>query len=211
MNLSLGFSSRGVWVRYLMESWFPFVPHPVTRSLWHMPALSFPVLVGKWWPQWGHTPPPGPRMPFPWHPVLLGRMQHMYRETQGTRGFQSFWAAPWVRLQTICLELPWLGTFAVEASILSTWRPSVDASAETAGVTSWFPFRLTGLISLLYKGLSRIFSSTAVQKLVSLAFTISHGPDCTSVSDYFKNHSFDTTDLCSKVSLCFLIHCEGFS
>ena len=25
---------------------------PLTRSLPHIPALSFPVLVGKWWPQW---------------------------------------------------------------------------------------------------------------------------------------------------------------
>ena len=51
MNLSLAFTSRGVWVRYFMESWFPFVPHPVTSSLPHMLALSFTVLLGKWWPQ----------------------------------------------------------------------------------------------------------------------------------------------------------------
>ena len=110
---------------------------------------------------------------------------------------------PGMELQTICLELSWLGTFAVEASILSTWRPSVDASAKTAGVRCWFPFRLTGLISLLNKGLSRIFSSITVQKLNSLAFTISDGTDLTFVHDYWKNHSFDTTDLCTKVSLWF--------
>ena len=116
-----------------------------------------------------------------------------------------------MELQTVCLELLWLETFEVKASILSTWRPSVDASAESAGVTGWFPFRLTGLISLLHKGLSGIFSSTTIQKLNSLAFTLSYGPDSTSVHDYWKNHSFVTTDLCSKVSLCFLIHCAGFS
>ena len=35
-----------------MERWFPFVPYPVTSSLPHMPALSFPVLLGKWCCQW---------------------------------------------------------------------------------------------------------------------------------------------------------------
>ena len=52
MYLSLGFSSRGVGVRYFMKSWFPFVPYSVTSSLPHMPALSFPVLLGKCWSQW---------------------------------------------------------------------------------------------------------------------------------------------------------------
>ena len=138
------------------------------------------------------------------------RMQPMYRRIQCTQSLQPFWASPGVGLQTICLELSWLGTFAVEASILSTWRPSVDDSAESAGVTGWFPFRLNGLTSLLYKGLSRIFSSTTVQKLNSFSFTLSYGPDLTSLHDYWKNHSCDTTDLCSKVSLCFLIHCRFF-
>ena len=61
MNLSLAFTSRGVWVRYFMESWFPFVPHPVTSSLPHMPALSFLVLPGKWWSQWIPEPSPSSR------------------------------------------------------------------------------------------------------------------------------------------------------
>ena len=127
------------------------------------------------------------------------------------RAFSLSELPPGVELQTICLELPWLGTCAVEASVLFTWRPSVDTAAKRAGVRIWFPFRLTGLISLLYKGLSRIFTNIAVQKLNSLAFTLSYGPDLTSVHDYLKNHSFDTIDFCTKVSLWFLIHCEDFS
>ena len=31
-------------------------------------------------------------------------------------------------------------------------------------IQNWFPLELTGLISLLSKGLSRVFSSTSVQK-----------------------------------------------
>ena len=49
---------------------------------------------------------------------------------------------------------------------------SGDQNAGTSGVASvlpmniqgWFPLRLTGLISLLSKGLSRVFSSTTVQR-----------------------------------------------
>ena len=34
---------------------------PVTSSLSHMTALSFPVLHGKWWPQWIPEPSPSSR------------------------------------------------------------------------------------------------------------------------------------------------------
>ena len=40
----------------------------------------------------------------------------------------------------------------------------VSASALPMNVHSWFPLRLTSLISLQSKGLSRVFSSTTVQK-----------------------------------------------
>ena len=186
--LIMGMSSRGFWVRYFMESWFPFAPHPVTSSLSHMPALSFPVLLDKWWPQWIPEPShhPGPRMPLPCLQCCWGECNACIRGPRVHRAFSLSELPPGVELQTICLYLPWLGTFSVEASVLSTWRPLVDASAEPEGVTCWFPFKLTGLISLLYKGLSRIFSSTTVQKLGSLAFTLLYGPDCTSVHDYWK-------------------------
>ena len=40
----------------------PSCPHtPITSSLPHMPSLSFPVLVGKWWPQWIPEPYPSSR------------------------------------------------------------------------------------------------------------------------------------------------------
>ena len=43
---------------------------------------------------------------------------------------------------------------------------SIDTSAIVLpmNIQGWFPFRLTGLISLLSKGLSRVFSSTTVWK-----------------------------------------------
>ena len=44
------------------------------------------------------------------------------------------------------------------------WRFSFSASVLPINIQDWFPLRLTGLISLLSKGLSRVFSNTIVQK-----------------------------------------------
>ena len=41
---------------------------------------------------------------------------------------------------------------------------SASASVLPMNIQDWFPLGLTGLISLLFKGLSRVFSSTTVQK-----------------------------------------------
>ena len=50
----------------------------------------------------------------------------------------------------------------------SSFRWPSGASASTSvlpvNIQGWFPLRLTGMISLLSKGLSRAFSSTAVRK-----------------------------------------------
>ena len=41
-----------------MQSWFPFVPTPQSPALCHIACPSFPVLLGKWWPQWISEPSP---------------------------------------------------------------------------------------------------------------------------------------------------------
>ena len=43
-------------------------------------------------------------------------------------------------------------------------RASASASVLPMNIQGWFPLGLTGLISLQSKGLSRVFSSTAIQK-----------------------------------------------
>ena len=64
---------------------------------------------------------------------------------------------------------------------------SIRASASVLpmNIQGWFPLGLTSLISLLSRGLSRVFSSTTVQK-----------DPLTSTYDYWKNHSFDYADFC---------------
>ena len=72
-----------------------------------------------------------------------------------------------------------------------------SASVLPMSIQGWFPLRLIGLISLLSKGLSRVFSSITVRKHRFF------GTQPTLWSNYLyittgKNHSFDYTDLCQQ-------------
>ena len=58
-----------------------------------------------------------------------------------------------------------------------------------------FPLKLAGLISLQSKGLSRVFSSTTIQSINSLALSLLYGSTLTSIYDYWKNHSFNYVDI----------------
>ena len=65
---------------------------------------------------------------------------------------------------------------------------STSPSNEYSGLIS---FTMTGWISLLSKGLSRVFSNTTVQKHQSSALSLLHSPTLTSIHDHRKNHSLD--------------------
>ena len=76
---------------------------------------------------------------------------------------------------------------------------SASASVPPMNIQGWFPLGLTGWISLQSKGLSRIFSSTTVQKhqffsIQSFLWSNSH------IRAWLlgKNHSFDYTNLCQQ-------------
>ena len=70
---------------------------------------------------------------------------------------------------------------------------SASASVLPMNIQGWFPFGLTGSISLLSKGLSGVFSNTTVPKC-QFFDTQPYGPTLTSIHDYWKNHSFDDMD-----------------
>ena len=62
---------------------------------------------------------------------------------------------------------PSISIFANESVLHIRWpgiEVSVSASVLTMNIQDWYPLRLTGLISLQSKELSRIFSNTTVQK-----------------------------------------------
>ena len=138
MILSLDFTSRGFWVKYFMKSWFPLVPTPQPPALCHIcllcPFQSYLVNGGPSG-SLSHLPPPGPRMPLPWPPMLLGRMQRMYRGTLCTQSLQPFGASSRGGATNYFLGAA-LVRHCCSGSIRSFHLdPSVDASAKAAGVT----------------------------------------------------------------------------
>ena len=70
---------------------------------------------------------------------------------------------------------------------------SASASVLSMNIQGWFPLGLICLI-LLFKGHSRVFSSTTVQKQIlwCLVFIV----QLISVHDYWKNQSFDYMYVC---------------
>ena len=84
----------------------------------------------------------------------------------------SRWCHPTILSSVIpfssCLHsFPASGSFPM-SQLFATGSQSNEASASASvlpmNIQGWFPFRLTGLISLQCKGLSRVFSNTTVQK-----------------------------------------------
>ena len=73
---------------------------------------------------------------------------------------------------------------------------SIEASALVLpmDIQGWFPLGLTGLISLLSKGLWRVFSSTKIQKYHFL----SAQPSLWSFVHDWKNRGFEYTELCQQ-------------
>ena len=87
-------------------------------------------------------------------------------------------------------SLPASGYFPM--SQLFTWGGQsigVSALALVLSMTiqGWFPLIRTGLISLQFKGLSRVFSNTSVQNHQFLGAQFPYGPDLTSILTTGKN------------------------
>ena len=109
----------------------------------------------------------------------------------------------------LCLQsFPASGSFPMSCPFASDGQ-SIGASATVlpVNIQDWFPLGLTGLISLLSKGLSRVVFSTTVWKHQFFGTQPSLWYNCYILHDYQKNHGFDYTDLCQQNDVCFLILC----
>ena len=113
----------------------------------------------------------------------------------------SQWCHPTISSSVVpfsfCLQSsPSWGSFQM-SQLFASGGYSIGASASVLpmNIQGWFPLGLTGLISLLSKGLSRVFFNTTVQKYQLFGAQL-YGPTLTSIHNYWKNHSFDCTDLC---------------
>ena len=132
----------------------------------------------------------------------------------------SWWCHPTISPSVVSFSsypqsFPASGSFPMSQPFVSggqSIRISASASVLPMNIQHWFPLEWTGWISLLSKGLPRVFSNTTVQKH---PFFGSH------FSLYSKSHIhtwllekpwlwLDRRFL-AKWCLCFLIHDLGFS
>ena len=89
--------------------------------------------------------------------------------------------------------IPSIRVFSNESVLCIRWPNhwsfsfNISPSNEHSGL---FSLGLTGLISLLSKRLSRVFSNTTVQKHQFSSASFLYSPTVTSIHDYWKNQSF---------------------
>ena len=115
---------------------------------------------------------------------------------------------------SFCFQsFPASGSFPM-SQLFTSGSPSIGASVSDLpmNIQGWFPLGVTVLISFLFKRLSRVFSSTVVQK---------HQFFSTQPSLWSNSHTgtwlLEKPDiwlygsLSSKWCLCFLIRCLGLS
>ena len=98
----------------------------------------------------------------------------------------------------------WVGSWHQVTKVLGS---SASASVLPMNVQAWFPLELTGLISLQSKGLSRVFSSTTVQKhkFCAQSSLWSNFHICTWLLE--KPQLWLDEPSSAMWCLCFLIHC----
>jgi len=85
---------------------------------------------------------------------------------------------------------------------------SIGASAPVLpmNIQGCFPLGLTGLISSLSNGLSRVFSSTTIWKQQFFSAQPStYGPTLTSTNDYWKSYSYGLSQDIEYSFLCYLV------
>ena len=93
----------------------------------------------------------------------------------------------------------------------SIWA-SPSASVLPMNIHGWFPLGLIHLISLLSKGLSRVFSSTTIWKHQFFSSLLLFGPTITSIHNHWKKITALTIRiLLVKWCLRLLIHCLSLS
>ena len=110
----------------------------------------------------------------------------------------SHWYHPTILCHPLFLWLsifPSIRAFSSESTVCIRWPKYwsfASASVLPMNIQGWFLLVLTGLISLQFKGPSRVFSSTMVFEGVNcLVLSLLYGPAVTSIHDYWKNHSID--------------------
>ena len=91
-----------------------------------------------------------------------------------------------------CLQSFPASVFSNESALCIRWPYTVAsalASVLSMSIHSWLPLRLTGLISLLSKGLSGVFSRPQFEGIKSLVLCLLYSPALTTACDHWKDYS----------------------
>ena len=78
---------------------------------------------------------------------------------------------------------------------------SISASVLRMNIQDWFPLPLTGWIPCSPRDSQESSPIPQFKSISSSALSLLYGPTLTSIHDYWKNHSFDHTDLCRQSNL----------
>ena len=114
----------------------------------------------------------------------------------------SWWYHPTISSSVVpfssCLQsFPTSGSFPMSQFFTSGGQTiGALASVFSMNIQVWFPLGLTGLIFLAEEGMLKRLPSSQFESIISSALSLLDGPTLTSICDYWKNHSFDHTDLC---------------
>ena len=165
MILSLGLSSRGAWVRYFMQSWFPLISTPLSPALCHVCLLcrfqSY-LVTGSPSGSLSHPPPPGPRCPFLGLQCYWGECNHIIGRPRVHRAFSisellhgwgyKLFAWSCNPLQCSCLENPRDGgaLWAAIYGVAQSWTRLKRLSSSSSSIPFWEP-RESNLVSLQSK------------------------------------------------------------
>ena len=102
-------------------------------------------------------------------------------------------------------SFPGSGSFPV-SQLFASGGQSIGASAPALvlpkNIQDWFSLVLTGWISLQSKDSQESSPAPQFESINSWVLSLLYGPTCTSICDYWKNHSFDYTDLCLQSDVC---------
>ena len=85
---------------------------------------------------------------------------------------------------------------------------NISPSNEYSGLIS---FRVDWFDLLTVQGTFKSFPPPQFKSINSLVLSLLNSPTPTSIHDYWKNHSFDYTDLYWQNNVCFLMCCLGLS
>ena len=108
----------------------------------------------------------------------------------------SFYVTPF---SSCSQSFPASGSFPMSRLFTSGGqRTGASASVLPMNIQGQFPLGLTALISLLSKGLLKVFSSTTFRKHQIFGLQPIYGPTLISIHDHWKNCSFDYTYLCRQ-------------